>query len=240
MKHTDGILDNSECFYCEKARCTLRVSVCIQRQKANRKPKPFLPTPFPVCQDCDQGAKNRLMSKSGMTAKPKRGPGNRNVECPEYSKCLDLAAKKDWKSFNCEACVRYKKKRATNPKPMNTEKKENTRLCDCGKPTLSPTCPYCPGCMAKKSHEAKAAKQKAEKQATERPSGGKTREATTHDMSKAGKPPTGPNTSLVIDFGKYPDVLKRVQGLAEDEIRPIDLQVIFMLKQGLQASVKEG
>jgi len=239
VNHTH-VHDAHEYFHCEKARCTLRVSVCLERQRANRKPKPFSPTPFPICQGCDQGAKNRLMSESGMTAKPKRGPGGRNVECPEYSKCLDLAAKKDWKSFNCEACPRYEKKRATNPKPMTTEKQENTRLCECGKTTISPNCPFCPSCMAKKSNEARAAKQKAEKRAAERPPGGKTREDTTHDMPKPGKPPTGPDTALVIDFGKYPDVLGRVRSRAEQEIRPVDLQVIFMLKQGLQASVEEG
>ncbi|MDY6989230.1 MAG: hypothetical protein SWQ30_14360 [Thermodesulfobacteriota bacterium] len=180
------------------------------------------------------------MSKSGMAAKPKRGPGGRSVECPEYPKCLDLAAKKDWKSFNCEACARYDKKRATNPKLMTTEKKKNTRLCDCGKPALSPTCPYCPSCMAKKSNEARAAKQKAEKRPPERPSSGRTGEETALDMPKKEKPPTGPDTALVIDFGKYPRVFEQVKARAEEEVRPIDLQVIFMLKQGLQASVEEG
>jgi hypothetical protein len=239
VEHTGGILNNGEYFYCEKARCTLRVSVCIQRQKANRKPKAFFSIPFPICQDCSQGAKNRAMSKPGVTAKPKRGPGDKSVECSEYASCLDLAAKKDWKSFNCEACAHHKKKPG-NAKPMTDEKEENGRLCDCGKPTISPNCPYCPSCMAKKSNEARAVKQKAEKRAAEKPSGGRKVEEATHDMPKQEKPPARPSTALAIDFGKYADVLEQVKRRAEEEIRPIDLQVIFMLKQGLQAFVEEG
>jgi len=60
------------------------------------------------------------------------------------------------------------------------------------------------------------------------------------DKPKPGKNPTGPDKALMIDVGEYPRVFEQVKARGEEEIRPIDLQVIFMLKQGLQASVKEG
>lgn len=178
-----------------------------------------------------------------MQGKPRQGPGKRHMDCDLYEKCLDLAAKKDWDSFNCEGCT-YQEKGPGN-KPATPEKKENTRICeDCQeKVTLSPNCPYCPSCMAKRSNRAGSAKKgtKAKKprsgpshqRATERPVVALKEEKATQRMPKPEKPLSGPNTAITIEFGQYENILRRVEGLAEEEMRPVGLQVIYMLKKSL-------
>ena len=38
---------------------------------------------------------------------PVRGQGKRRLFCPYYSGCLDIAAKGNWESFNCQKCPQY-------------------------------------------------------------------------------------------------------------------------------------
>jgi hypothetical protein len=40
-----------------------------------------------------------------------------------------------------------------------------------------------------------------------------------------------PPQAVTINFIKYPLILKQVEELANDEIRPLDLQIIYLLKQ---------
>ena|GEM_PF-984944 len=89
------------------------------------------------------------------------------------------------------------------------------------KPTISDSCPYCPSCMRKKSMESRKGKT-APVQARKR----KTKE----DKAPAEKTPTVENMAVNIDFGTYPHVLKQVSDLADREIRPLDLQIIYLLK----------
>ena len=44
-----------------------------------------------------------------------------------------------------------------------------------------------------------------------------------------------PEADLAINFGKYGSVLERVEELAEEEMRPVDMQVIYMLRRALDA-----
>jgi hypothetical protein len=46
-------------------------------------------------------------------------------------------------------------------------------------------------------------------------------------------PPDRPGGTLTINFGKYGHILKAVSKLAEEEMRPIDMHVIFILNQHL-------
>jgi hypothetical protein len=55
-------------------------------------------------------------------------------------------------------------------------------------------------------------------------------------MPNLEKTLTGPNTILTIDFGKYSPVLRAVEKLAEEEMRPVEFQVIYMLKASLNCS----
>ena len=209
-----------------------------------------MPLPFPICKGCAQGAKNRLSARSGagVTGKPRRGAGHRNTNCAHYKECLDLAAKRDWKTFNCENCEHggqdHGKRAVTIPK------KENTRLCGCGKITLSPSCPYCPACMSAKSRQGKSAKKEPKpkrprgrppkKGTTESPTEAPKKEKTTHGMPKPEKAPVGPNTTLAIDFGKCSSILRAVEKLAEEEMRPVDLQVVYILKHYLNERQADG
>lgn len=92
----------------------------MQRQKANREKRPRMPLPFHICEGCSQGAENQLTVKSGedMSGNPKPGDGNKKIDCTLYRDCLDLAAKKNWKNFNCEGCNRQDGR----PQQAKTEK----------------------------------------------------------------------------------------------------------------------
>lgn len=98
----------------------------------------------------------------------------------------------------------------------------------CGlKPTISDSCPYCPSCMRKKSIESR--KQKI---APVRPQRKKTEE----DKAPAGKTPVIENMKVDIDFSRFPAILEQLQELSDQELRPLDLQVIYILKQHLSQS----
>ena len=144
--------------------------------------------------------------------KPGRGKGERNIHCDHYDECLSVAAQENWKSFNCEDCPLFRG--ATKEVSAMTEKKENTRICeDCKeKPTISPKHPLCASCMARRS-----------KQGREKEKG----------IGQAEILDSGPNIELVLRFGKHGYLLKEIEKLAEEEVRPVDLQVIYMLKKYL-------
>lgn len=110
-----------------------------------------------------------------------------------------------------------------DPGDLGNIKSSSRRICvTCGeKPTISDSCPYCPSCMRKKSMESRKGKT-APVQARKR----KTKE----DKAPAEKTPTIENMAVNIDFGTYPYVLKQVSDLADREIRPLDLQIIYILK----------
>jgi hypothetical protein len=56
----------------------------------------------------------------------------------------------------------------------------------------------------------------------------------THNIPKAERASPRGDLELIISFGKYETILKEVESLAEKEMRPIDLQVIYMLKNALR------
>ena len=213
-----------------------------------------MPLAFPICEGCTQGAENRLLSRQrkGMTTvkpNPRRGAGHRRLGCPEYTNCLHIMAKKDAKTFNCESCT-YDGQGQGKDHPVKTEKKENSRLCGCGKITLSPNCPYCPACMSARSRQGRSAKKEPKpkrprgrppkQRATESHTEAPKKEKTTHGMPKSEKVPVGPNTALAIDFGKYSSILRAVEKLAEEEMRPVDLQVVYILKHYLDERQVDG
>lgn len=117
---------------------------------------------------------------------------------------------------------------------QNGAGEEGKRLCkDCGeKPTMSAKCPYCASCMRKKSIEARAAKVGKVQKDNKAPAAGK---------AKIGiKPPALPKTPaktkmavVQVDFGGYSQIFEGVKKLAEEEIRPVELQIIYLLKSAL-------
>lgn len=220
----EEILQGPEYFYCEKTHCRLKVDVCLQRQQANLKRRKFEPIPFLNCQNCSQGAENLRFQKGGgnmSQERPSRGNGKRNISCEKYGKCLDIAAKKDWKTFNCEKCPFFTDQKQT-PKPP---KIENKRVCErCGeRPTMQPSSPYCSRCLT----DMKRAKQNADSAPK------KKNESTDKPKTIMASKPA--DTAVTIDFGKYISILKEIEELADKKMRSLDMQIVYMLKNQLES-----
>ncbi len=50
---------------------------------------------------------------------PFNGKGKIEVDCKAYGECLDIAAKKNWKAWNCEPCDKCPL--MENEDPMNAD-----------------------------------------------------------------------------------------------------------------------
>jgi len=228
MSQLDEILNRPEYFYCEKEHCRLRFEICLKRQKANQERSPFKPIPFVSCEGCDQGARNQLL-KTSVAMNPKRGKGERNISCEHYSECLDLAARKDWKTFNCEGCSSFKAE-IKEVSAMN-EKEENTRICEkCGKnPTIQPNSPLCASCIGKQAwKDGKAKKKRPPKKKV---SASTKRKDTTQAQGRRESEIVDSGRNMEVVFkGKYGQVLKEVEKLAEEEIRTVDEQIVYIIK----------
>jgi len=167
-----------------------------------------------------------------MQTKPKKGKGERFLDCPNYESCLDFAAIQNWKSFNCESCPSFKAE-IKEISVMN-EKKENTRICsECGKNlTIQPNSPLCASCIGKQAwKDGKAKKKRPLKKKI--PASPKRIETTQgKDKHKAEIVDSGRNMEVVFS-GKYGQVLKEVEKLANKEIRTVDEQIVYILKNYL-------
>ncbi|MEW6666220.1 MAG: hypothetical protein AB1512_13505 [Thermodesulfobacteriota bacterium] len=114
-----------------------------------------------------------------------------------------------------------------------TTKPENTRICEECKTrkTIHPNSPLCASCMAKRPKKPKDQAERGRKKREAKPEGqGK-------DPGEKSSP--GGDLTLVIDFGRYASVLDEVKDLAEEEMRPVDLQCIFMLREYLRGMEEE-
>ncbi len=94
------------------------------------------------------------------------------------------------------------------------------------KPTISDSSPYCASCMAKKGIEKRREKGEIAKHKN-KPNKMK------DDKDLAIKSSSGPSEAVTLDFTNYTGILKQVQTIADDEMRPLELQIIYMLKQYL-------
>lgn len=279
MDDIDNIINGPDYFYCEKSKCKLRIDICLGRQRANENRKPY--KAFPICEECKQGLEIQRKGKGKGDKKPegtpRKGKGLRNDNCEIYSDCISIAAKHDWKIFNCESCTFFKP--ATEEVQDITEKTKNKRICEtdgCENITLGPNCPYCPSCMAKKANEKKAAGKK--KKGSIDTANGKTNLCKTegcenkaqengycmpcnvklgNHKGKSKKPSEPPikategisdhepiqygDNMISVDFTGYEDVLKEIQKLALEDVRPLNYQVVWMLKEAIKgrAAVSE-
>lgn len=234
MNEINEILQSRDFFQCEHFKAKISKSTCIQRQNEYEKlfseyVRGLSHTPnisekilsLKVCSYCEQGKKVRAEIMDA-TVNPKRGQGNRKTDCQFYSECLDHAAKHDWLSWKCDECGLYN----SEEKP-EIVKKGNTRICEtegCERITLSQSCPYCASCMAKRANSG--SKKRPDKSKAQKRTSGK---------AKAEIASPGLNTAITIQFGKYASVLKEVKDLAEKEMRPVDMQIIFLLKSRLDS-----
>jgi hypothetical protein len=147
------------------------------------------------------------------------------------------------KCFSCGKFTEIKKKKE-GPKIAGEEKVdmldqgnpggEKVRLCkDCGeKPTISPKCPYCASCMRKKSIAARAEKAEKAQAANKAPEPGKPKPAVNPQPLIETPPRTG-LAVVQVDFGGYPQIFEGLKKLAKEEIRPVELQIIYLLKSHL-------
>ena len=106
---------------------------------------------------------------------------------------------------------------------------EGARLCkDCHeKPPMSPHSPYCSSCMQKRSIKARMKSKKASK-------GMEKEEPTVRAIAHSQGTPKGGTAAIRIDFGKHQEVLGEVVKLADDQMRPLEIQIIYMLKTCLK------
>ena len=178
-------------------------------------------------------------TKVGMQTKPKNGKGERFLDCPNYESCLDFAAIQNWHAFNCESCGWYVDSlKKPSPSP---EKKENTRICEkCGNnPTIQPNSPLCASCIGKQAWKGGKAKKKGPSN-KKAPASLKRKETTQgKDKHKAEIGQPRPHFEVVFSE-KYSQVLKEVERLAEEEIRTVDEQIIYIVKNYLSNTQHPG
>jgi len=168
-----------------------------------------------------------------MKANPKPGKGNRWIECRLYEECLSKAGLLNWKSLNCEACPLFQS--FQKPLASGSIKQENTRICEeCSlNKTISSSSPLCASCMARKSHKKRPPKKKI--------SASPKRKDTTQGPSSHKTLIGQPRSDFEVVFsGKYGQILKEIEKLAEEEIRTVDEQIIYIIKTYLSNTQHPG
>jgi len=163
-----------------------------------------------------------------MSGSPAEGKGNRKLDCDLYDACLDHAVKKDWDGFHCEGCTHEADQASARDAAVTGKAKV---LCtDCQERETLGSSPYCASCLGMRGNKAKAAKAaEAKNKGSEEPKKAKKAQGTQRDK----KTLRNTNTALTIEFGKHSSILREVESLAETEIRPVECQVIYMLKRQL-------
>ena len=291
MGRVDSFADDTV-FYCERHHCTLRVAVCIARQKTGRFGLISNYVRFKDCAGCDQGARNKAAFLKGRTMQPnpEKGKGDREQNCAHYDQCLSVAAINEWPSFHCEECefaliggVSPKDLAEMNggsepePEPeeielpesagptagngddspdcahydecfqyaesqgwesfhcehcelfkaVGNEEPSSKRFCvECNvKETISPKHSLCASCLAKRGNKAMREKQKNGNQSTSK-----------KKRARADRGGVDSPEVVSVDFERYPEILSQVEILADEEMRPVDMQILYMLKLALTAS----
>lgn len=239
MDDIKDILDGPEFFKCERFNTRMLKKRCVERQERyyTLLEEELLTSEigfsFDYCKTCEQGQRirNEVISEK---PKPQRGKGDRREICIFYNDCLDQVDRKNWRSFNCEGCPLYRLE--TGKVMVIKDKIKNTRVCEtkgCGKITFNPNCPLCPSCMAKKANEKRAAK----KIGHEKNKGiisAKKQQNETQGKLNIKEASLGADMTLTIEFGKHRPILEAIKEMAEEEVRPLDMQVIYMLKRQLE------
>ena len=161
-----------------------------------------------------------------------KGEGSRKLDCDLYDACLDLAAKKNWDGFHCDACNHKPDQASASGTDVPGVTGKVKVLCsDCReRETLGhgSLCAHCLGVRGNRAKAAKAARAGKDK-GSEQPKKAKK----TQSKPKGKKVLNDANTALTIEFGKHASILREVESLADKEIRPVECQVIYMLKTQL-------
>ena len=117
------------------------------------------------------------------------------------------------------------------PGADNKHDGENTRICEeCGEnKTITPKHAVCSSCLGKRAWSKQNGARRTKKKALKSIKNKKE----TNDKDKAEKSLPHSDTSLTIEFKEYVSILEDVKKLATEELRPVDLQIIYMLKKQL-------
>ena len=127
---------------------------------------------------------------------------------------------------------------------------ENKKICEkCSeKPSISKFSKYCSSCLNsfKTDKEKAPGKPKRKKVSSDKALPEKAPETPKTEMASSGtaKPENAPktpdtavtnaaitNAAVTIEFGKHASILKVVEKLAEEEMRAVDMQIVYMLKK---------
>lgn len=180
------VLSGDDYFYCERAKCRLRLEICFKRQIMNTTVvKANKVLHYDMCEKCEQGINNMKGNSANTTTSD-----------------------------------------------VKTSEESVIRICkQCGEePTISPKNPYGPRCLSRRSHKKTRSK---------------TLKTSIHKMTKSIRPSkivghtrkkrqTGSaNKFIEIDFSEHRDIFDQITLLSESEIRPLNCQVIYMLKEYL-------
>ena len=85
--------------------------------------------------------------------------------------------------------------------------------------------------MSKKSWEKRRSKNKGPDVPREKSNA----EGIANGKEKLKKPVMGYNTAITIEFGEHASILQEVEKLSTQELRPVDMQIIYMIKKQLLA-----
>ena len=171
------------------------------------------------------------------TENPRPKKGQKNIDCKHYLECLAYTARENWRTFNCESCDLFKVGPKEKLKATDMENKKLCKKCD-ERETIHPNSPYCSPCLHEMKKD-KTAKQKTAEKNTHKAAGTPGNKKKVNDKRKPGKPQKTANTAITIEFGKNAHILNGIEKLADKEMRPINLQILFILREylnGIQSS----
>ena len=213
-----SILEGPEYFLCEKAHCRMRFAVCVQRQAENdraSKGRNIFFFPHDVCVECRQGVRNmKAFERKGSLMQ--KNPNDARQDAQEPGGAPAATSRRDAPS---ESNARPETVAQGKKAPEKKESPEKRQCIECHeRPTMTPRAPYCAKCMAARGNRKrweKVAKQKA---------------------TGASKPlpPERTESAVTIKFGKYTHLLEALIALAEKEMRPLDMQILFILNRYLE------
>lgn len=113
------------------------------------------------------------------------------------------------------------------PLEGNGNRRGEKKICKkCNKrPVIHPNSPYCSQCLNEMGKKAREAKQKEGSASKNKNKG--------DDKLKPERPASKANTAITIEFDKHVTILEEIETLADQEFRPINLQIIFILRKYL-------
>jgi hypothetical protein len=208
----EAILKGDNYFECQRFRARIPVSVCIARQIAllrGWKSKGFL---FPECATCQQGKIIRKGRPGKMIDEQGGNPGmgERKME-RATEEVKGGAVDQGGKARVCREC------------------KE--------RPPISDKVDLCARCMQARAMAARVKKTKGQEPKAGEAHKPSPKKRGRKDLKVRGESqgsPKGKSKRLEIDFEGYPEIWDRIHKLAEEEMRPVGVQVIYFLKVHLK------